>query len=211
MHVSIYFRRQRCATGRNWKWIDWTFFMSSHQTSQLSGWRHALRGACQTSLFKLSMQAEFSHKDTRTLYRAFKTEFVFEKYLIDRSRQQSIALCKFRTSNHSGPPSERISDVYILPTPRRPRAAQATTIAPRWQTLWRQHGPFGGTLARIFGPRIWRGRRTPAILYFLWRNLNGWWSSFWLECSNIEIVQVRKRYLPIDITIVDPTFLNWYQ
>ena len=34
-------------------------------------------------------------------------------------------------------------------------------IAPRWQTRWRQHGPFGGTLARIFGPRIWRGRRTP--------------------------------------------------
>ena len=60
-----------------------------------------------------------------------------------------------------GPPSELISDVYILPTPRRPRAAQATTIAPRWQTVWRQHGPFGGTLARIFGPRIWRGRRTP--------------------------------------------------
>ena len=51
--------------------------------------------------------------------------------------------------------------LYILPTPRRQRAAQATTIAPRWQTLWRQHGPFGGTLARIFGPRIWRGRRTP--------------------------------------------------
>ena len=43
------------------------------------------------------------------------------------------------------------------------RAAQATTIAPRWQTLWRQHGPFGGTLARIFGPRFWRGRRTPFI------------------------------------------------
>ena len=58
-------------------------------------------------------------------------------------------------------PSERISDVYILPTPRPQRAAQATTIAPRWQTLWRQHGPFGGTLACIFGPRIWRGRQTP--------------------------------------------------
>ena len=43
---------------------------------------------------------------------------------------------------------------------RRQRAAPATTIAPRWQTLWRQHGPFG-TLARIFGPRISRGRRTP--------------------------------------------------
>ena len=62
---------------------------------------------------------------------------------------------------HNSSPSERISDVYILPTPRRQRAAQATTIAPRWQTLWRQHGPFVGTLARIFGPRIWRGRRTP--------------------------------------------------
>ena len=61
----------------------------------------------------------------------------------------------------SGLPSELISDVYILPTPRRQRAAQATTIAPRWQTLRRQHGRFGGTLARIFGPRIWRGRRTP--------------------------------------------------
>ena len=35
------------------------------------------------------------------------------------------------------------------------------TIAPRWQTLWHQHGPFGGTLARIFGPRIWHRRRTP--------------------------------------------------
>ena len=66
-----------------------------------------------------------------------------------------------------GPPSDRISDVYTLPTPRRQRAAQATTIAPRWQTLWRQHGSFGGTLARIFGPRIWRGRRTP-----LWRTRN---------------------------------------
>ena len=33
-------------------------------------------------------------------------------------------------------------------------------MAPRWQILWRQHGPFGGTLARIFGPQIWRGRRT---------------------------------------------------
>ena len=53
--------------------------------------------------------------------------------------------------------------IYILPTPRRQRAAQATTIAPRWQTLWCQHGPFGGTLSRIFGPRIWRGRRTPFI------------------------------------------------
>ena len=41
---------------------------------------------------------------------------------------------------------------------------QATTIAPRWQTLWRQHGPFGGTLARMFGPRIWRGRRTPLFI-----------------------------------------------
>ena len=66
-----------------------------------------------------------------------------------------------RSISVAGPPPERISDVYLLPTPRRPRAAQATTIAPRWQTLWRQHGPFGGTLARIFGPRIWRGRRTP--------------------------------------------------
>ena len=64
-------------------------------------------------------------------------------------------------STQKGPPSERISDVYILPMPRRQHAAQATTITPRWQTLWRQHGPFGGTLARIFGPRIWRGRRTP--------------------------------------------------
>ena len=53
---------------------------------------------------------------------------------------------------YKGSPSERISDVYTLPTPRRQRAAQATTIAPRWQTLWRQHGPFGGTLARIFWP-----------------------------------------------------------
>ena len=44
---------------------------------------------------------------------------------------------------------------------RRQRAAQAMTIAPRWQTLWRQHGPFGGTLAGIFGPRIWHGWRTP--------------------------------------------------
>ena len=52
------------------------------------------------------------------------------------------------------------------PTPRRQRAAQATTIAPRWKTLWRQHGSFGGTLARIFGPRIWRGRRTPL---YAWR------------------------------------------
>ena len=45
--------------------------------------------------------------------------------------------------------------------PRRQHAAQATTIAPRWQTLWHQHGPFGGTLARIFGSRIWRERQTP--------------------------------------------------
>ena len=49
------------------------------------------------------------------------------------------------------------------------RAAQATTIAPspRWQTLWRRHGPFGGTLARIFGPWIWRGRRTQLVNLFI--------------------------------------------
>ena len=51
--------------------------------------------------------------------------------------------------------------------PRRQRAAQATTIAPRWQTLWHQHGPFGGTLARTFGPWIWRGRRTPLVLFYI--------------------------------------------
>ena len=75
-----------------------------------------------------------------------------------------VLLCPTQTQwdgTAIGPPSERISDVYILPTPRHQRAAQAMTIAPRWQTLWRQHSPFGGTLARTFGPRIWRGRQTP--------------------------------------------------
>ena len=73
------------------------------------------------------------------------------------------AIQKVRILVQYGPLSERISSVYVLPTPRRQRAAQATTIAPRWQTLWCWHGPFGasGTLARIFGPRISHRRRTP--------------------------------------------------
>ena len=69
--------------------------------------------------------------------------------------------CSKRAHRQSGFPT-------FISCPRQdaPRAAQATTIAPRWQTLWRRHGPFGGTLACIFGLRIWRGRRTPVYKGF---------------------------------------------
>ena len=49
--------------------------------------------------FVQNWQAEVQQKVICILYKSFKTDFKFENCLINLTEQQSLAICKFRTSN----------------------------------------------------------------------------------------------------------------
>ena len=103
--------------------------------------------------FIQSWQAEVRHKEICTLYKSFKTDFVFENYLVKLSRQQSLTLCKDRTGNHR-----------LLVT-----LGRHTNI----YTPWAQRYCTFCTSSQM-------GDEVHVLL----------------ECTNIDIVQLRKRYLP---------------
>ena len=61
-----------------------------------------LQEACKISSIQ-NWQAEVRRKKICTLYKSFKRDFAFQNYLVNLSKQQSLTLRKFRTSNHRWP------------------------------------------------------------------------------------------------------------
>ena len=69
--------------------------------------------------FVQNWQAEVQQKDICILYKSFKTDFKFENYLINLTKQQSLAICKFRTSNHRLPTElGRHTNIHVPRTQR---------------------------------------------------------------------------------------------